>query len=130
MTRDKPIGDTDKAMRVLIYTVDRADSFKTPEEAELPEPYVLPQAQIEEFFRDLRAMYFVDSILYVPTDPNLVFYGYVVRIEYKDGAVDWLSGTNMTYYVDAEGRSKTDHYSPDIDSLNAAILPYLPQEGE
>lgn len=36
----------------------------------------------------------------------------------------------MTYYVDAEGRSKTDHYSPDIDSWNAAILPYLPQKGE
>lgn len=25
VTRDKPIGDTDKAMRVLIYTVDRGD---------------------------------------------------------------------------------------------------------
>lgn len=128
--RDKPNGTAEQAERVLIYTVDRKDGFKTPEDAELPEPYILPQAQIEDFFRDLRAMYYIDSILYVPTDPNFIFYGYVVKIEYKDGAVEWLSGTNMTQYVDAEGQSKIDHYTPDIDSWNAAIIPYLPQEGE
>lgn len=57
------------------------------------------------------------------------FYGYVVKIEYKDGAAEWICGTNMTYYIDADGQSKTDHYTPDIDSWNAAILPYLPQKG-
>ncbi len=129
-TRDKPVGTAEQAERVSIYTIDRKDAFKDPETVVLPEPYILPQTQIEAFFRDLRAMYYVDSILYVPTDPNLIFYGYVVKIEYKDGAVEWLSGTNMTYYVDAEGHYKIDHYTPDIDSWNAAIGPYLPQEGE
>lgn len=128
--RDKPIGTAEQAERVLIYTVDRKDGFKDPKDAELPEPYILPQAQIGDFFRDLRAMYYIDSILYVPTDPNLIFYGYVVKIEYKDGAEEWLSGTNMTYYVDTDGQRKTDHYTPDIDSWDAAVMPYLPQEGE
>lgn len=123
--KKKPYGDKKQAVRVLIYSLERDAAIRDPETAELPEPYVLPQEQLKDFLNKLSKQAYANSILYEPNDPNFVYYGHVVKIEYSDGASEWLSGVHMTTYIEPDGTKLTDHYTPDIDTWEALVCQYL-----
>lgn len=123
--KKKPQGDQQQVSRVLIYTLAREDAIREPETADLPEPYVLPEEQLQDFLQQLSKLSYVESILYAPDDPDLVFYGHVVKIEYDNGAEEWLSGAHMSVFITPDGRRLADHYSPDIDIWEELIDAYL-----
>lgn len=56
------------------------------------------------FIQDMEAILYEDSIMVVPpvaSDPNTDYYGYVVKVEYRDGGYDMIaSGLRTSYSIE------------------------------
>lgn len=128
----KPSGSPEDVTRVLIYNIDRmsedAAAVTDPDHDPLPEAYELPEDRIAPFLAELGALKFTDCIILWQSDPNFVYYGFVVKLVYAGGGHEWISSACRNEYYPSGGGYKGDHAGTDEEAWNELILNYLAQE--